>query len=237
MYPSQTFSTIQELLTYINTYIVPNGNNEIKGDEHNNVENGLAKFIIQSPRNWNKATVINTAGAYTATNAQCILVFNSAATGSVTLTDNIWNEWTIVNRTVANKALVGAISTFYTPQNTISNYCPSNGVLNLVKGNDNKWYQVLAGTQTGNFLAPLIGVAGGGGSDDPISGTSTYQNDRLIGIGGANSGKFIITIDGLDWQNFGTNATQFTANTTTGEIDISPNQWYDGMSLYVDLNQ
>jgi len=238
-YPSIIFNTIGEWETYINQYIIPNGNNEITGDEHNNVENGAVKFVRQSPRNWNRATVIGTAGNYTATSAQCILVFKPTATGSVTLTDNIYNEWTIVNITSSDKALVGAINIFVTPSGVLSNYCPANGVLNLVKGNDNKWYQVLSGTQTGISNPPLIGIAGGGGDHDPIVGASTYQDNLLIGLGSANDGKIQATINQAIWDNYTVGGNLFDYDPLTGILTFNAEtfQWYVDMTINVNRNQ
>lgn len=89
---------------------------------------------------------------------------------------------------------------------------------------------------SGIVLPPLIGIVNGGSGDDPVSGTSTFQSNKLIGLGATNDSKIQIVIDDLLQANFGTNIN-FSFDGTTGEIDISPNIWITGASLYIDLNQ
>lgn len=173
--PTVIFNTIGELVTYIDQFIKVNHNNEITGEQHNNVENGLAQFIISSPRNYNKAYVTATAGAFVAVASQCVLVFKSGGTGSVQLIDNKWNEWVVYNNSGANKSLAGSISTYKTSTGQTKNYFSNGVVTHLVKGSDNVWYQ--------------IDNVAGGGSDtkyDPIVDTiatpgNTYTNSNLTG--------------------------------------------------------
>lgn len=174
--PTITFNTIGELVTYIDQFIKVNHNNEITGEQHNNVENGLAQFIISSPINYNKAYVTATAAAFVGVASQCVLVFKSGATGSVELVDNKWNEWVVYNNSGANKALAGSIATYKTFSGQTKNYFSNGVVTHLAKGSDNIWYQIDNG-------------AGGGGSDtkyDPIVDTiatpgNTYTNSNLTG--------------------------------------------------------
>lgn len=83
---------------------------------------------------------------------------------------------------------------------------------------------------------PLIGVVDGGGKTDPLSGTSVFQSDLLVGLGSKNSGRIQIVIDNVLYSNFGLNAS-FTFDNTTGIINISPNVWVATSGLYIDLNQ
>lgn len=203
--PTVTFNTIGELVTYIDQFIKVNHNNEITGEQHNNVENGLVQFIVSSPRNYNRSNVTATAAAFVAVASQCILIFKSGATGSVQLIDNKWNEWVVYNNSGANKTLVGSISTYKTPTGQTKNYFSNETTTHLVKGNDNIWYQVDNG-------------AGGGGSStkyDPIVDTiatpgNSYTNANLTG---ATSIDFVIVnkqiyteIDG-DYSVAGTTIT------------------------------
>lgn len=142
------FSTIQDLITYIDQVIITNHNNEITAEQHNNIENGLAQFIISAPRNYNKAAVRTTSGAFVAVFSQCILVFTSGATGSIELLDNKWNEWVIYNNSGANKTLVGAISTYVSQNGTTRNYAPDGKVLCLAKGTNNIWYEIATNTNS-----------------------------------------------------------------------------------------
>lgn len=140
--PTITFTDIQELITYVNQFIRTNHNNEITGEQHNNVEIGLTDFIISSPRNYNKAKVTSTAISFLATAAQCVLIFKSGATGTIELVDNKWNEWVIYNNSGAAKQLIGAIATYRTSAGIAKNYVAASQVLHLAKGEDNLWYEV-----------------------------------------------------------------------------------------------
>lgn len=81
---------------------------------------------------------------------------------------------------------------------------------------------------------PLIGVVDGGGSDDPVSGLTAFQNDKLIGLGETNNYRIQIVIDDTLYSNFGTNAN-FSFDGTTGTI--SGFYWAAGAGLFIDLNQ
>lgn len=98
-----------------------------------------------------------------------------------------------------------------------------------------KWSAIKA-CFIGVVKPPLIGVVGGGGANDPVTGSSTFQNASLIGLGGSNNGKIQMVIDDVLYSNFGVNAS-FTFNNVTGIIDISPNKWVASSGLYIDLNQ
>lgn len=238
MLPTIDFNNIQDLINYIDQFIITNHNNEIIAIQHNNIENGLSKFIIQSPRNWDKASVINTAENYVAIEDECILIFNQLATGSVTLTNNKWNEWTIDNRTSSNKQLVGSIANYKTVIGTIKNYVAAQSSVTIAKGSDNLWYEI-SNTNSSNTVGvkfPLTGVVGGGSNDDPVNGLSTFQNDKLIGLGSTNDGKCQIEIDGLIQYNYG-GISSFDLNNSTGVLDISPNIFITDSALYIDLNQ
>lgn len=140
--PSIEYNTLAELIAYIDQYIIPNAANQITGEQHNNVENGLAKFIRQAPRNWNKATIRNTAGLYSAQSEECILIFKPAATGTIELSDNNWNEWVIANQTISDKFITGAITTYRKLDGQLTNYIPANTLISIAKGEDNNWYEI-----------------------------------------------------------------------------------------------
>lgn len=141
MLPTIDFNNIDELIDYIDEFIITNHNNEIIAVQHNNIENGLSKFIIQAPRNWNTAKTIGAAGNYVAAEGECFLIFRVAAVGSITLIDNKWNEWIIVNRTLSNKQLIGSISAYRTASNTIKNYISPLSAVSIAKGDDGLWYE------------------------------------------------------------------------------------------------
>jgi len=232
--PTITFNNIGELVTYIDQFIKVNHNNEITGEQHNNVEIGLTQFIISSPRNYNKAYVTSAAAAFVAVAAQCVLIFKSGATGSIELIDNKWNEWVIYNNSGANKLLVGAIANYRTQAGALKNYISSGTVVCLAKGNDNVWYEINNGVTTNTTPKPLIGIVGDGGATDPTAGLVDFQNNSLIGLGSSNGGRIQISIDDIPYSNFGTNAN-FNFDDATGTI--SGIFWVTGAGLFIDLNQ
>lgn len=81
-------------------------------------------------------------------------------------------------------------------------------------------------------VLPITAIVGEGLSDSPTSGSSTYTNTKLIGLGTR-----IQIVEGeMIESNFGSNAS-FTFNNSTGTINISPNTFTAGTSLYINLNQ
>ena len=175
--PTITFNTIQELITYVDQFIKVNHNNEITGEQHNNVENGLASFIISSPRNYDKAYVTGTAAAFVAVASQCVLIFTAGGTGSIQLLDNKWNEWVIYNNSGANKALVGSITNYITQTGVTRNYIPTGAVVCLAKAENNLWYEIdngIGGATVSGTAAISIT------SDDFESDGVTYLNPLLV---------------------------------------------------------
>ena len=165
----------QALRDYIDQFIVPNHNNEITGEQHNNVENGLLDLILATPQNYNRATVTSSAGLFTATCNQSILIFNSGATGAIQLIDNRWNEWIIVNGSGATKQFTGDIATYKTINGTTRNYINNGDIIHLAKGNDNIWYRVNneKGSGGGTVYPPI--------TDTITTESNTYSNDDLLG--------------------------------------------------------
>lgn len=128
--------------------------------------------------------------------------------------------------------------------------CPSDDELvfvgNVVGGYNNnsgastgygfrKWSDIKR-CVTSVFIPPLVGVVDGGDTDDPVSGISTFQDNKLKGLGASNNYRIQIVIDEVLQSNFGVNAS-FTFDGITGTIDLSPNTWQAGSGLYINLNQ
>jgi len=230
--PTVTFNTIQDLITYINQFIIVNHNNEITGEQHNNVENGLSSFIISSPRNYNKAYVTSVAAAFVAVASQCVLVFKPGATGSIQLIDNKWNEWVIYNNSGANKTLVGAIPNYVSQTGTVRNYAPAGKVLCLAKGNDNVWYEIATNTNTTtsntNFV-PLEFKIGGIGS--PMTAGQTVLE---IVVNNAIQDSEFITLDNAFMPPNRNDQISYGAAYTTTKITITFNQGViDGQNYYI----
>lgn len=167
----------QTLRDYIDQFIVPNHNNEITGEQHNNVETGLLDLILATPQNYNRAAVTSSAGLFTATCNQSILIFNSGATGAIQLTSNRWNEWVIFNGSGATKQFTGDIATYKTINGTTRNYITNGDIVHLAKGNDNIWYRVNNEKGSGGS-----GNTSGTITDTITTEGSTYSNADLLGV-------------------------------------------------------
>lgn len=235
--PIITFANFDDLETYINTFIIPNAMELIDGDEHNAVENGLLEFIRQSPLNWEKAKLESAGGAINA--SRPVNVFMTTTPTSLTWGDNIYNEYVFINTTLS---AIPTLITYYDVALQPVTSIPARSVVNLVKASNDLW--ITGGSGSGGSgsapLPPLIGIVDGGGADDPVSGISTYQNNKFIGLGSTNSGRIQIFIDDTSMTNFGINQNMIFDN-VTGTIDLnynfSNNTWQAGSGLYVDRNQ
>lgn len=158
------FPDIPALRTFIDQYINENHNNEITGANHNQVENGLLDFIIQSARNWDGAKIIIDPGLYSATSDESILVFKPTAIGSLELIVNRWKEWTLVNQTANSKQIIGSINTYFKVDGTVSNFIPPTISITLVLGVDSKWYEASnrgGGTSGSDIFGRLEFTVGG----------------------------------------------------------------------------
>lgn len=134
-----------------------------------------------------------------------------------------------------------ACTTSYLNSADISFVCPDDETLVLFVDSNNlaqfhRWGDIKNCIGAAVSKKPLIGITGNGGADDPVTDSSFFESDKLQDIGAENNGYFQIEIDGVILQNFGTNIG-FTFDSGTNIIDISPNTFPLGSSLYIDLNQ
>ena len=125
--------------------------------------------------------------------------------------------------------------------------CPSNTEKILVMGAIGgqgaggyalrEWSDVKA-CLTGTVKLPYIGVVGRGRTNpnDPIAGSSTLQDDSLIGLGSTNDGNIQMVIDVTLMATYGSDAS-FTYDPITGTVDISPNVFINESGVWVDRNQ
>lgn len=89
---------------------------------------------------------------------------------------------------------------------------------------------------TTQIKEPLKGIVGDVGADNPVTGLSTFQNNKLIGLGGI-SGRIKIYIDDVRQSNWGQNLS-FNYNQSLGTITFTNGYvWQFASSLEVDLNQ
>lgn len=120
-------------------------------------------------------------------------------------------------------------------KNVIQPPFSSGGELRVIEKTGKLKVQVGTGGG-GSSLKPLIGVVGDGGEDDPIPGETTFQSDKLIGLGSQNNGRVMIIIDAYVMFNYGSSPS-FTLDNIDGILTIDPNVWVEGSGLYIDLNQ
>lgn len=135
---------------------------------------------------------------------------------------------------------MGCVTPYLESANIVTG-CPANSDVVLFTNTEGlsvfrTWEQFVACVGAAQGAKPLIGVTGGGGADDPVTDSSFFESDKLSGIGSTNNDRFIIIIDGVILQNFGSNIG-FTFDPDTLVIDISPNTFPGGSGLYIDLNQ
>jgi len=141
-YPIQDIP-LSQLKAYIDTYIVPNGQGLILGVEHNNVENALLKYILQSPLNWSKSQVVSFGGVFAINKP--VTIFYSSVPTSVSWSDNIYNEFVIVNAT--NSVIPLASGTYYYDINfQQKTSIPAKTSLTLCKAESDLWFQVNGST-------------------------------------------------------------------------------------------
>lgn len=178
-FPTITFSTLDQWKTWVDTNVIPNGNEEITGDDGNITENAAIKFIRQSPLNWEEADVVNTTGAVIA--ARPVIVFSGSTPSSLTWNDNIYNEYVFINMTASDIPLLGLL-VYYTPTGTVASTIPANTAINVFKASNDLWVQ---GNNTGS---------GGGGSTQkqplsfkvgttvgaPTAGIATWQRSAFL---------------------------------------------------------
>src|SRR6266849_2705913 len=137
--PAQTFNTIQQLINYINQFIVPNASGDITGLEHNNVENSLASFIVKYTLNSPLATIINSSGIVTL--PKPITVISGPIPSSINWPDNVQNEYYMVNATGAN--IPFTIGSSYVDQFGVAQTAlTSHTVVHIAKATNGSWILV-----------------------------------------------------------------------------------------------
>lgn len=227
---------IDQEIAYILANWYQNNSQLITGTIGQNVVWNLAQFIKQNPENYQRATVVTTNGNYTPNKDQCIIIFTNNSSGGLTWIDNRWNKYYFVN--VTNNIRTFFNGKFYYDINgATQTTLPARATLYLAKGDDDYWYQISSNTGVvPPNTPPLIGVAGNGGADDPVIGSSVFQSARLIGLGTTNNGRINIIINDGTMSNFGSNS-QFSFDNTTGLIEFDSYEFFDQDGLYIDLTQ
>ena len=175
-YPQQTFTDFNQLLNYINTEVVTNGNEEIDAVIMNNVVNGLLTFIEQSPLNNTKGVIVS-IGGNVALNSPVTLISGTTPT-SVTWGDNIYNQYVIIN---ALSVAVPTLVSFKDILGNVINSIPPQSVLNLYKLTNNDWINTNKNIST-DSLQVVVGYTLDGNGDLYMDNTSTSLTINQTGI-------------------------------------------------------
>ena len=137
--PQQTFSTFDQLVTYINNHIIPNADAEITGIVHNNVANGLTTWLYNAALNSALVRIYDSGGVITVDHN--ISAFTTVLPTTVAFPDNFVKEYYFVN------ALPDPIplATGYSYTNLLfetKTEIPAVSVLHLAKASNGSWIQV-----------------------------------------------------------------------------------------------
>lgn len=184
--PSQTFSKIiPDLIGYINTKIIPNGTQFIDGDALNNVLNSLANFIIKYQVNGELAQV-DTGGGNTI--ASKPIIYFTGAPLSLTLPDNVQNEYYLINATSNDISFSSGFS-YFDVYNTPKSVLAKRNVTHIAKTSSGVWVQ----------LNNIVSGSGGGGSLPPQSGNA---GSVLVTDGSSEMwGAVHLSLKGSDFAN------------------------------------
>lgn len=157
--PSQTYSTIQQLLNDINSRFVPNGVEAITGDIGNSQLNGLANFIVKYSVNAQLAGISSSTGVVSL--SKPITIFSVTPT-SLNWIDNVQFEYYIVNATSSIIPLTTG-TTYVDNTQTVRTSVPANASIHIAKTTNGSWVQI-------NNL-----------SNNVVSNTSTILTQFIIG--------------------------------------------------------
>lgn len=174
--PNQTFSTLQDLINYINTVIITNGTNSISGIEANNAFVGLGNFIASYTLNNGLAGISSSTGVISL--SKPVTIFTVAPT-SFSWPDNVQNEYYIINGTGVTINLSGGFSftdAYGVTQTTIG---PRDAV-HIAKATNGSWLRInnISGSASGG-LPPMTGNSGKGLFNN---GTSAFWADNVLQI-------------------------------------------------------
>lgn len=238
--PQQTFSTIGELLTYVNTYIVPNANQEIIGTIHNNVENALANFIVSYTLNSGLAQIISSGGDITLTSP--VNVITNMVPSSVQWVDNVQNEYYILNSTNLPIPL-GTDMHYFNFVLAVQTSIPANTGIHIAKATNGEWVQI-GSLDAGGSPTPVaarnglsVDSAGYLVFGNPVGASpaeAMLDDDREIPLNnfsiafrGSNLKQYVISPDGIRFVD-GVNTVNLSMQNAIFQIEDSGGTPYFG---------
>lgn len=182
-YPQQTFNNLQDLLDYINTFYVTNGNEDIDAVIGNNIVNALGNFFPKYAVNGNTADIKSTGGAVVLDRPMTVIMTTVPTT--LTWLDNVQNEYYIINATGFNIPLLSG-TRYYDQYLTAQTFIPARTTIHISKVKNGNW--IFAGNLGG----------GGGGSLPPQAGN---EGKGLTTNGSSANWQFMMPIE-LDNSDF-----------------------------------
>lgn len=231
---------IDQEIAYILTNWIQNNNQLITGTIGQNVVWNLAQFIKQNPENYQKASVVVTNVNYTPNVNECIIIFTNNSTGGLTWIDNRWNKYYFVNITNNIRTFFNG-KFYYDINGATQTTLAARSTLFLAKGEDDYWYQISSNTGVvPPNTPPLIGVAGRGGPNDPVIGSTLFQSPLIVGLGSTNiiDGKNCIEIVvNKAIENNYELTPDFDYDPVAGLIDRDPNEYQEGDTINISLTQ
>lgn len=227
-FPSQTFNTLAEWVAWVNANIIPNGMELITGDDGNITENAAAKFISQSPLNWEEAEVFNTSGAVVITRP--VSVFTGNTPSGITWTENIYNEFVFINMT-AQPVPITSPAGYYNLTGQLIDEIPANTAISVFLASNDLWVQgTNLGTSSGIAQKEprmyIVGTTTGA----PTSGTTTWTLPAFM-----NSwvGELLINKVPVDLEDAGDGSPYISKPLASDTLTISNygTGWYAGDKL------
>jgi hypothetical protein len=219
-YPVQTFSSFAQLLAYINSEWITNGQGDITGVVGNNVVNALLTFIEESPVNSTPAPIWSAGGTYVATVP--IVIFTGTAPTTLQWTNNIYNEYLFINTINQSIPLANGFVYYDINLNTVDAIPPLERV-RIILANNNQWIQA---SDLGNVIPPansyygrLDFVVGNTGSPLTTGQTVLTINQTNIAANSVN-----VTSSGAQLYIGRTNEFSYTIVYSTANIIITFNQ-------------
>jgi hypothetical protein len=189
--PTQTFTTIQQLISYVNSLIITNGTNAITGEQLNNVLNGLTSFIQSYTINNGLAGISSSTGVIPLSKPVTIFI---VAPDSFNWADNVQQEYYIVNATGVPIATSGGYS-FTDSFGTVQTSIAPRDAVHIAKATNGSWIRInnVSGSASGG-LPPMTGNSGRGLF---TNGTTAFWADNVLQIeaGDAN------WVDATTWVN------------------------------------
>lgn len=231
--PTLSFSSLAEWQAWVDNNIITNGMELITGNFGNITENAGIYFIGKSPLNWETALVVSGGGDINA--PRPVNVFTTITPNSLTWEDNFYNQYIFNNTTGGD---IPTLVTYYDLSLQPLNVIPANSLVNICKASNGLWIVVAVPNKGSASSYPALkGEVGGGGIDDPVSGATSFQSNKLMNLGSTTGGKLSIIYAETPMSSWGSNAAfNYFPNTGT-LVWLNGRTFTAGSALEVDRNQ